>query len=131
MQGNASITPKQEHLLAVLMAGSSIVDAAAACNINESTAHRWLKEDAFQNAYQAARRAAFDETLLALMSGTATALKTLLEAMKNGEGYAVRIRAAAIWLEHAIAIHKVSEIEEQIAELRAIVKERGWHESPR
>ncbi len=131
MQGNASITPKQEHLLAALMAGSTIVDAAAACNINESTAHRWLKEDAFQNAYQAARRAAFDETLLALMTGTATALKTLHEAMKNGEGYAVRIRAAAIWLEHAIAIHKVSEIEEQIAELRAIVKERGWHEPPR
>ncbi len=117
MQGNASITPKQEHLLAALMAGSTIVDAAAACNVNESTAHRWLKEDAFQNAYQAARRAAFDETLLALMSGTATALKTLYEAMKNGETYAVRVNAARIWLEQALHVHKMEDLEARIAAL--------------
>jgi transposase-like protein len=117
MQGNASITPKQEHLLAALMAGSTVADAASRCNVNESTAYRWLKNETFQSTYQAARRAAFNETLLELMSGTAKALKVLRDAMDNGESYAVRVRAAQIWIEHALQLHKMEDLDERLSRL--------------
>jgi phage terminase small subunit len=122
MAENGSLTAKQERLLAALMAGSTIVDAAKAANIAERTAHRWLKDDAFQVAYKAARRAAFDETLLALMTGTATALKVLFDAMKNGETYAVRVNAARIWLEHALQVHKNEEHEARIVALEEVIE---------
>jgi len=124
MQANTSLTAKQERLIAALLANASVVDAAKACKINESTAYRWLKLSHFQDAYKAARRAAFDELLLALMTGTGTALKVLHEAMKQGETHSVRVRAAQIWLEQAIAVHKMSELEAEIAELRALLKAR-------
>lgn len=119
MQGNASITPKQEHLLAALLAGSTVADAAATCNVNESTVYRWLKDDTFQATYQTARRAAFNETLLSLLDGTATALGVLRDAMKDGETYGVRVNAARIWLEHALHLYKEEEHEARIAALEA------------
>ncbi len=123
MNENVSLTAKQERLLSALVQGSTIVDAAKSCQIAERTAHRWLRDEAFQQAYKQARKEAFEKALAMLMTGTGTALKVLLEAMKDKNSpYAVRVRAAQIWLEQAIAVHKNAELEERIAELEARLK---------
>lgn len=104
MQEKASPTAKQLQLIAALAAGKSIVDAAKACEINESTAHRWLKLPAVQSALEDAKQQAFHEALSLLRAGTKAAITTLANSMK-AESESVRLRAAQIWLEQAIALH--------------------------
>lgn len=117
------LTPKQEQLIAALVAGNSIVVAAKTADIGEKTAHRWLKEPAFKQAYREAKREAFDERLDKLRDGVSIALKTLLSHMTNDETPAsVQVRCAQIWLEQSIQIHKMSELEAEIQELKDIVK---------
>lgn len=48
MAGNGNLPRNQEKFLAGLLLGKSIVDAAKASGIAERTAHRYVKDEAFQ-----------------------------------------------------------------------------------
>jgi hypothetical protein len=52
-----ALSPSQETVLAVLLAGKSVTDAATAAGVDRTTVHRWLKEDlGFPAAFNRARR---------------------------------------------------------------------------
>jgi len=51
-----ALNPRQGQFLSVLLTESSIAAAAKLSNCAIRTAHRWLKEPEFQEAYRAARR---------------------------------------------------------------------------
>lgn len=119
-------TPKQDTFIQSLLAGNSIVTSAKAVGIAEKTAHLWLKLPSVQKAYRDAQHHVFDEALTGLMLDVGEARATLVAIMKDDEATpSVRVRAAQIILERAIEIHKVSELEEKIAELEQLVKERN------
>ncbi len=94
MPENASVSPKQSRLLTLLLQGSSIVDAAKTCKINECTAHRWLKQPAVQQererrqaALREAEQQAIERILMsgyALMHERVKALNELAELL-HGE----------------------------------------------
>lgn len=112
------LSPKQHRLIADLVSGKNIKDAAKAVDIAEKTAHAWLKQPLFQQAYQAAKHAAFDERLGMLKDGISIALKTLLKHMSNEETPPqVQVRSAEIWLKHSVEIHKMQEVDNRIIEL--------------
>ena|SRR5256885_5854962 len=117
------LTPKQEQLIASLVAGNIIAVAAKAVGIGERTAYRWLKLPHFQVAYRDAKQVAFNEKLDKLRDGVSIALKTLLKHMTNEETPAnVQVRCAQIWLEQSIEIHKMSELEARLQELEGALK---------
>jgi phage terminase small subunit len=119
------LTPKQEQLIAALVAGNSIVVAAKATGIAEKTAHVWLKKPFFKQAYKDAKQTAFEDTLGKLRDGTSIALKTLLKHMTHEDTPPqVQVRAAQIWLEQSIQIHKIEDLEKNLAEIAAFVKEQ-------
>lgn len=102
----------------------SIVAAAQAAGVNDKTARRWLKLPHFQAAYKAAQKALFDEALSALLSGVDTAINTLKRNMTSEDvPPSTQVRAAQIWLEQAISLHKMSDLEQKIAELELFMKE--------
>jgi hypothetical protein len=112
------LSPKQHKLIADLVSGKSIKDAAKAVDIAEKTAHVWLKQPLFQQAYQAAKYAAFDERLGMLKDGISIAMKTLLKHMSHEDTPAqVQVRAAEIWIKHSIEIHKMQAVEQRVIEL--------------
>jgi phage terminase small subunit len=114
-----TLSRKQETFIAALLTLPAINAAARAAGVTEKTAHVWLKQPHVQAAYKAARREAFDETLNLLMTGTATALQVLLSTMKDTKApYGVRVHAARTWLEQAIAVHKVEQVAQELAELK-------------
>lgn len=118
-----SLTAKQEQLIALLVAGVAIVTAAKNVGIGEATAHRWLKLSRFQAAYKQAQHDLFSEALQGLREKVGKAIDTLDRHMDSDETPAgSQIRAAQIVLEQAIAIHKVTELEQKIAELERMLK---------
>ncbi len=126
MQGNTSseqVSPKQQKLIAALLAGQTIQNAASTAGCNEATAHAWLKLEHVRQAYNNAKRALFDEALSGLMLDVSEARATLRDIMKDaGAPHSSRVRAAQILLEQAIESHKMSELEAKIAELEDLVK---------
>jgi len=119
MLGNVSLSPKQSKLLSLLLDGQSIVAAAKAVGITQQTAHRWRKEPAFQAAYQAEQQKLFTERLTALRLGVCKALATLARNMGEDVSPSVQVRAAQIWLEQAIVVHKASEVDLRLEALEA------------
>ncbi len=119
----SELSPKQEQFIAALVAGNSIVVAAKAVGIAERTAYNWLKLPHFQSAYQAAKQWAFDESLGELRDNVNLAIATLKRAMTNDTiDPAVQVRAANIWLQNAIQIHSMQQLEERLQELEAALK---------
>jgi phage terminase small subunit len=120
------LSPKQEKFLLLLVSGISIVAAAQHCAIAEKTAHQWLNTPSVQQAYRAAQRKLFDEELSVLMKDIEIAINGIKAIAKDSEVPAnVRLRAYQVWLEQAINIHKVSELESQVKELQELIKGRN------
>lgn len=120
------LTAKQQDFIAALLSQPSIIAAARSIDLPEATAHRWLKLEHFQEAYHNAKQERFTTALEMLQAGVAVAIKTLHRNMTSEEAPpAVQIRAAQIWLEQALRIHEMSELEKKIADLEEIVMERN------
>lgn len=123
---STGLTPKQQQLIAALIAGNTIQVAAKVAGVGERTAHAWLKLPIFQQEYRAAKQAVFDEKLDMLKDGITTALKTLAKHMTDEDTPPqVQVRAAQIWLEQSLEIHKMQAFEQRLAELEQKAQERS------
>src|SRR6266576_2002647 len=106
-----TLKPKQLRLIEELVAGRTIRDACRTVEINESTAHAWMKQPLFSKEYNEAKQTAFDEKLDMLKSGVSVALRTLLKHMTDDETPAyTQVHAAQIWLAQSFEVHKVQEL---------------------
>lgn len=79
------LTVVQRAVLADLLAGQSVTDAALHCEVGRATVHRWLKADAFRRALAEGRatiRAAVETRLTAIAE---RAVDVLDRAIVNGE----------------------------------------------
>ena len=126
MAQNGRTTPGQEALIAALLAGQKIEAAAKTANISERTAYRWQKSPAFQAALKTAQHTLFNEKLNILKAGVGVALFTLQRNMsdKGNAPASTQVRAAQIWLEQAIALHKMTELEQRLVEIETRMKEQ-------
>lgn len=131
MTGNdQALSPKQEMLIAELIAGNNITIAARLADVGDKTARRWLKLPHFQQAYKAAQKQVFETALAALLLKVEKAVDTLDRNMDSVEApAAAQIRAAQIVLEQANNVHKMREMEERLGALENLVTQprgRDW-----
>lgn len=115
------LTPKQYSLIEALVAGNTIRHAAELSGVAERTAYTWLKQPLFRQEYEATKRAMFDSEIDILRSGVSLAIEALRRNMTESKGY-VQVAAASKWLDVAIDVHKMSELEARITELEELVK---------
>jgi len=123
------VTSKQRKLIACLIAGNSIVDAARAVGVAEKTAHAWRKQPAFIEAYQAARaeadREIWQATMQQLKNSIPQAL-TVLAKHAGAEGVEVtastQLRAAVVLIEKAIELNEIEEIKQRLSALEERLK---------
>ena|SRR2546421_623039 len=122
---SGKLSPKQEALIAELVAGKTIKDASQSVEISERTAYIWLKQPLFDKEYKTAKQTAYDERMETLRSGVSIALRTLLRHMTSNDTKPyVQVQAASIWLQQSIDLNKMQELEERIKELEKDVKEK-------
>lgn len=117
MSENVSITPKQEQIIALLLDGLTISEAAAKAKLNERTVYRWQKEAGFQQAFTEARKRLLDHSFTSLQLKFDKAVKTLdrhLDATKTIPRD--QIKAAEVIVDKTIQIAKLTE---RIATLEA------------
>jgi phage terminase small subunit len=120
------LNAKQEAFLTAYLASSNITIAAKTSGMADKTARRLVKQPAFQAAYHQAKRELFNQALDGLREHVDKAIKTLARHMDAEETPpGAQIRAAQIYLEQAIQVHKMSELEEKYAELEQLVKAQG------
>lgn len=120
------LTAKQEAFLTAYLACSNITVAAKTSGMAEITARRLVKLPEFQTALKAAQRELFNDALQGLREHVDTAIKTLVRHMSAEDTPpGPQIRAAQIYLEQAIQVHKMTELEEKYAELERLVKDQG------
>lgn len=128
MTGNVSpteetdLTPKQQQLIAALIAGNSIVVSARAVGIAEKTAHAWLKQPAFNQVYQDAKQAVFDEALEDIKLVREMLVKHISAEVEVTP--ASQIQAAKLLLEYYIVASEIAQLKEQVSELQE--KLQSW-----
>lgn len=118
------LTPKQEALIAALLAGQSITSAAKAVGVHERTARRWVTLPHFKADYREAQARVFDEHIDKLVVGVPAVLAAMLKHIRADvePTAATQIRSAQVWLEQAVAQRKMAELELKILELEELIK---------
>jgi transposase len=112
---------KRDQLIVVLLSGLTIRRAAERVGVSERTARRWMKEPAFREAYEQARREAFDAALSVLQGASTRAVQALLRAL-GADRASDRIRAADLILTHAAAGHSTQDLAGKLAQLAELAE---------
>jgi hypothetical protein len=121
VQSEHQLTSKQRLLIAALVSGSSILDAAKAVGISEKTAHAWRKQPAFLAAYQEARKQADHEIWQNAMQHLKNSVPKALEVLARHAGAedvevtaSTQLRAAVVLIERAIELNEIEEIKQRL-----------------
>ena len=117
MQRNESLTPKQHALIAALQAHPSIVEAAKACNISEATAHRWLAQPAFKEAYREQQKSVYQSNMGLLRIAMKKAIATLIKNLDAKSPF-VQVMAAKTIMELNTEQYKIEHIESTLSEIQ-------------
>jgi hypothetical protein len=119
-----TLSAKQGTFLRELLGAPTIEQAAERAGIHRATAHRWLKEPLFLDAYRTARRELLQATTVRLQQAAVKAAETL-ETIATSElaVASTRVSASKAILDSA---WRATEQEEVIARLEAV--ERRFEE---
>jgi hypothetical protein len=116
----SELSPAQQHVVAALLAGRSITDAASAGDVDRSTVHRWMKRDfTFIAELNGGRQRLREETesrLLAVASQATEMIEQAIQAGNVGAAIAV-LRGLGFLSGRAVPIG--SDDAEQLREERA------------
>lgn len=115
-----SITPRQARVIASLLAGRTVARAAEDAGVSESTAYRYLRDEAVKAALQAAQAEAINAAVSAL-SGAAHRMALVLVsiALDPEVNPAVRVQAARAALVENLRVKEQYALEERISALEA------------
>lgn len=103
-------------MIAALITGATIKEAAKAANVSERTAYRRLEDHAFKAQLATARDRLIGETVGRLVAATSSAVDTLQELLAD-ERSTVRLGAARSIIEQALRMREASELAERVTRL--------------
>jgi DNA-binding NarL/FixJ family response regulator len=123
MAGSARhLTPKQTRAVAALLTGKKLSDVAAELGISERTLRAWRQLPGFVAALRAGRQEILDATLGVLLQQAPKAALTLF-TLQDCDEPTVRARAALGVLDRVLKAVEVTDLNEQLAELRSRIEE--------
>jgi hypothetical protein len=108
-------------LIAALLQGQTLAEAAQASHLSERTVRRRLADPAFVRELQQARQRAVGRAVNVLVDGTTTAAVTLRWLASHAEQEHVRLAAARSILDFAFRGLETLDLAERIAQLEARV----------
>ena len=116
----SDLTPKQEAAIVALLASPSAEAAAASCGVSAGTLRRWMKEEAFQDAWRAARLNVLDAATMKLRQAAGDAVDTLTRNLSCGNAPS-EIRAATAILDMAYKSAELEDLAERIETLESLL----------
>jgi hypothetical protein len=113
---------KWEQAVAALLAEPTVEEAARKAKVAYSTLKGWLRQPAFREEYRAARGLVLERAVSRLLAVSVKAVQALEKNLKAKDA-GVSTRAAVAVLQLAVKGHEALDLAEQLAELKAKVKE--------
>jgi hypothetical protein len=120
--GRGKLDEKHELAISALLAERTHVLAAAKAGVSPATLTRWLAQPGFRLAYRRARRAVVEGTIASLQRAGTEAAETLQASLSCADP-AIRVRAAALILEHDFRGPEVLDLSERVEELEQLLGE--------
>jgi transposase-like protein len=117
-----NLTHKQEQAIMALLSETTIAAAAEKVGIGEATLHRWLKLDAFREAYRAARRDTVEKAMALIQNSTWAAATTLVRLLGSSSD-SVKLRAAQALLDQASKGLETLDFEERLLAVEQFAKD--------
>jgi hypothetical protein len=125
--GDFKLTPRQEKVLASLITEPSINEAANAARVGVRTVFKWLKNEAFCDAYRAARAAAVRQAVGQVQAAMGAAVRTLVEIMEDtGAPASSRVTAAKAMIETGIKAVEIEDIEARLSVIETEIKKERY-----
>jgi hypothetical protein len=125
MSENDQLTAKQAlFVTAYLTPGLTIGAAAALVKIADSTARRYLKLPVVKQAIKDARADLYEQAMSALLHLIDKGVKALERNLEAGEEIpaSVQVSAAKIVIDAATAMYKTGLLEQEVAELKRLMR---------
>lgn len=120
-----ALTPKQHKAIAALISERTHEDAAEAAGISSATLYRWLKEDAFMDAYREATSQAFEGAIRKLHALTPKALEILEEHLVSDEEPAKKVRAVFALLDRGFKGKEQFDLLPRLERVEELLEQRG------
>ena len=114
------LSGRQLAVIARLMAGDGIADAATACGVNRRTVTRWLTEEPFTRALEAAQTAAIADSVRHLAGALSEASAAVIRLARESEDEAIRLRAALAVVSMYRELRDAGDIEARLAALEGV-----------
>lgn len=114
------LTGRQLAAIARLMAGDNVTRAAEACGIPRRTLTRWLTEDTFTRALEAAQTAAIADSVRHLAGALSEASAAVIRLARESEDEAIRLRAALAVVSMYRELRDAGDLEARLAALEGV-----------
>lgn len=109
------LTIGQEKFVLTYAATNSLKEAAKQCGLSDNQGYRLSQTKKFRDRLDVVRRELFNATLEDLRLSVKQAIATLVRHFDSETTPpSVQIRAAQIYLEFALQVHKIADIEKAI-----------------
>jgi len=121
----STLTAKQDKALGALLTSPSLEHAAKSAGVTTVTLWRYLQDDAFKAAYQAARRIAVNHAVTRLQQACSGAVGVLCNVAGDKTAPAgARVTAARTILESAFKAIEIEDLSQRIDALEAATKDK-------
>src|SRR5262245_18522748 len=103
------------ELIQLLVTGVTVKDAAAKTRLSERTVYRRLKDPAFGESLEAARREMWARIADVMTAATLPSAKKLIGLLDPSVPHSVQLGAARTILEQSLKLREHTELEERLA----------------
>lgn len=127
----SGLDASRQKALTALLSTETVAAAARQSNLSEATLYRYLQDEAFKVAYQAARFEIVEHAITQLQRNCGTAARTLQEVCEErGAPAWARVSAARAILESSLKAVHIGYLAARVAELEkmlslVVVKEQS------
>ena len=116
----SALSPRQQAALPIVASFPTIVQAARAANIGESTLRRWLTDPAFSNCLAELRRQSANIARQKLLALTPLCVSVLADAMRDPDP-AIRLRAVNYTLSFNLRATELENLRSDLNNLESTV----------
>ena len=112
-------------MMLALACGATVESAARKASVSERTIYRRLKDPGFQRDLAKLQSEMVQRATAMLTASTLESAKTLLSLQDPSMPPAVRLGAARAVVDFGVKMRQLVELEERLAAMEAILKERN------
>jgi hypothetical protein len=111
----------KDHLAVAISRGAKVAAWARTNKVSRATAFRWAKEPDVRKAVLDCRRRSVDRMLGQMTVFSGEAVATIHRISKEGDGDAVRLKAARGMIADMISVSKFSDLEYRVTEVEQML----------